>query len=185
MKKGSKMSNESKIKMSIAKKGNSYRKGKMHTEISKEKNRLSHLGKIAWNKGLMGYGIFNKGRKHTIESKKNMSEAHLGFVMPDCQKIKISEAKKGEKCHFWRGGISSTSYGEKWTPWLKTKIRKRDKFVCYVCKNNGYHVHHIDYNKENCEDDNLITLCKSCHMKTNGNREYWKEFLTNKLKKTL
>lgn len=34
-------------------------------------------------------------------------------------------------------------------------------------------VHHIDYNKFNCNPENLITLCKSCHVKTNHNRNYW------------
>lgn len=37
-------------------------------------------------------------------------------------------------------------------------------------------VHHIDYNKLNCNPNNLITLCKSCHMKTNFNREYWLDY---------
>jgi len=32
---------------------------------------------------------------------------------------------------------------------------------------------HIDYNKKNCNPDNLITLCHSCHSKTNHNRNYW------------
>jgi hypothetical protein len=25
----------------------------------------------------------------------------------------------------------------------------------------------------NCKDNNLITLCNSCHSKTNFNRDYW------------
>ena len=32
---------------------------------------------------------------------------------------------------------------------------------------------HIDYDKKNCNSDNLITLCRSCHRKTNFNRENW------------
>jgi len=35
------------------------------------------------------------------------------------------------------------------------------------------HIHHIDYNKFNCESSNLITLCLKCHLSTNGNRDYW------------
>jgi len=34
-------------------------------------------------------------------------------------------------------------------------------------------VHHINYNKKNCDINNLVSLCRSCHMKTNFNREYW------------
>lgn len=43
--------------------------GKKHTEKSKEKNRISHLG-----------NTYNKGRKHSEESKKNMSEGHKGQI---------------------------------------------------------------------------------------------------------
>ena len=32
---------------------------------------------------------------------------------------------------------------------------------------------HIDYNKKNCNSDNLITLCHNCHSKTNHNRNNW------------
>ena len=32
---------------------------------------------------------------------------------------------------------------------------------------------HIDYDKDNLDPKNLISLCKSCHMKTNHNRAYW------------
>ena len=32
---------------------------------------------------------------------------------------------------------------------------------------------HIDYDKLNCNPDNLISLCNSCHSKTNYNRNYW------------
>ena len=34
-------------------------------------------------------------------------------------------------------------------------------------------VHHIDYDKNNSNPNNLIVLCKGCHAKTNFNREYW------------
>jgi len=37
-------------------------------------------------------------------------------------------------------------------------------------------VHHIDYDKKNCDPENLITLCKNCHPKTNSNRGDWIEF---------
>lgn len=34
-------------------------------------------------------------------------------------------------------------------------------------------VHHINYNKYDQTEDNLISLCKSCHTKTNFSREDW------------
>jgi len=34
--------------------------------------------------------------------------------------------------------------------------------------------------KKNCNPDNLLTLCKNCHQKTNFNRKYWIKCLTRK-----
>ena len=34
-------------------------------------------------------------------------------------------------------------------------------------------IHHIDYNKKNCKEDNLISLCVHCHGLTNKNRNSW------------
>lgn len=37
-------------------------------------------------------------------------------------------------------------------------------------------VHHIDYNKQNNNPENLITLCNRCNSKVNFNREYWTQY---------
>lgn len=39
--------------------------------------------------------------------------------------------------------------------------------------NKKLNIHHIDYNKNNSNPNNLISLCVNCHMITNGNRKYW------------
>jgi len=44
-------------------------KGKKHSEESKEKNKIAHLGHT-----------YNRGRIHSEESKKNMSDAHKGQI---------------------------------------------------------------------------------------------------------
>ena len=41
------------------------------------------------------------------------------------------------------------------------------------------HIHHIDYNKQNCSHKNLITTCNQCNTRANFNRSYWQEFYTN------
>jgi hypothetical protein len=38
---------------------------------------------------------------------------------------------------------------------------------------------HIDYNKKNCNPNNLISLCNSCHSKTNFDRKYWINYFLN------
>ena len=42
-------------------------------------------------------------------------------------------------------------------------------------------VHHIDYNKQNCKESNLITLCNSGNARVNFNRKYWIGFFKNKI----
>jgi len=60
---------------------------------------------------------------------------------------------------------------------LKRSIRERDNYTCRICGKQQteitFAVHHKDYDKKNCNPDNLITLCRSCHSKTNQNRDYW------------
>jgi len=42
-------------------------------------------------------------------------------------------------------------------------------------------IHHIDYNKQNCKENNLITLCGSCNTRANFNRSYWVDFYKQKV----
>jgi len=71
---------------------------------------------------------------------------------------------------------------------LKEQIRFRDNYICQICGlttiENGKQlpVHHIDYNKKNNAEDNLIALCVSCHTKTNFNRDYWRNYFNGKNK---
>jgi len=85
---------------------------------------------------------------------------------------------KLDKNPMWHGGISFEPYTIAWTKILKNTIRERDNYNCVICNKYGKDVHHIDYNKENCEKDNLITLCHKCHIKTNFNRDYWYAYFT-------
>ena len=111
---------------------------------------------------------------------------------------------KGEKNHFFNihlFGVLSPTYidGRSYKPYSiefnkerRFKIRTRDNFTCQNCDMSEeehlivhgqvLHVHHIDYNKENCKEDNLISLCISCNVKANKNRSYWKDFYQNKIR---
>jgi hypothetical protein len=90
----------------------------------------------------------------------------------------------------WRGGISFEPYTPEFNDQLKKSIRKRGNYQCQNCGmteeehliviGTNLHVHHIDYNKKNNNENNLITLCNQCHLRTNYNRNYWKEVLKNK-----
>lgn len=98
---------------------------------------------------------------------------------------------QGEKHCNWKNGASRQLYPLKFNDELKENIRKRDGYNCQLCNLQdeehiliyGYSlmVHHIDYVKENCEDNNLISLCNQCHGRTNYNRTYWTDFFQSKL----
>jgi 5-methylcytosine-specific restriction endonuclease McrA len=91
----------------------------------------------------------------------------------------------------WCGGISFEPYSIDWTNILKEKIRQRDNYQCQNCSiteeehlivvGTNLIVHHIDYNKQNCKEDNLITVCNSCNARANFNRSYWKNIYQNKI----
>lgn len=81
----------------------------------------------------------------------------------------------------WKGG-SFDYYGPNWEN-VREKILDRDNYTCRVCNDMAENVHHIKprkdfridgeykYKKANREQ-NLISLCLSCHMRFEGN---WKE----------
>lgn len=147
-------------------------KGKHHSEETKKKMSISKKG-------------INKGIKLSEEHKQKISKARLerkkklGYINSPETRKKIS----GSNHHNWRGGLSP--YPKGWTDTLRKSIRQRDNYVCQICgmrqdKLKGMFkkldVHHIDYNKDNLNPNNLITLCQKCHMKTNYKRRYWKKY---------
>jgi hypothetical protein len=89
--------------------------------------------------------------------------------------------RSGENHWNWQDGKSFEPYGIEFNDELKERIRKRDGYTCQECGktqkelDRKLDVHHIDYDKQNNNEDNLISLCSSCHMKTNYNREDWIE----------
>jgi len=154
-----------------------------------------------FGKTLVGEAHPYFGKKHTEEWKQNKRKERIGFQFSNKTKLrmrksalgrtnteeqnrKIVESHLGEKHWNWQGGISSEPYSLDWTEELKENVRKRDNYKCQECGRKQtdklFPVHHIDYNKKNSVDDNLITLCISCHIKTNGNREQWQDHF-NKL----
>lgn len=79
----------------------------------------------------------------------------------------------GENNPNWRGGSSFEEYPEEFNSQLKQEVRERDNHTCQMCGmpepivedvfNRVLEVHHLDENKDNCEIDNLISVCRSCH----------------------
>lgn len=117
------------------------------------------------------------GKHHSQETREKMSKANKGKTA--WNKGKPSKIR-GAKSHLWKGGISFESYSVDWTKTLKRSIRERDKYTCKVCgkqqEDRALDVHHIDYDKKNCNPTNLVALCVSCHRKTNYRRDYWTKY---------
>ena len=90
----------------------------------------------------------------------------------------------GKLAYNWNNGSSFEPYPIDWTAMLRETIRVRDNHQCQICgkstKKNGrkLDVHHIDYDKNNLNPDNLISLCCSCHCKSNSNRDIYIEFFS-------
>ena len=150
-------------------------KGKKLSEEHKLKLSLVKRGKPGNAKG--------KHWKMSERDKMNLSKRLKGISKPpqtEEHKRKISKNRKG-KCvgaqhPHWNNGSSFEPYSLDWTKTLKQNIRERDKYTCQLCGQFGNVVHHIDYNKKNCNLENLITLCVSCHTKVNFNRDYWTNY---------
>lgn len=133
------------------------------------------------------------GRKHSKETKQKMSEMRrgknncfYGKKHTDETIRKMSEIKKGKNNFHWLGGKSFEPYGVEFNKELRKQIRQRDNFICQECeyteKQLGYRlgIHHIDYDKQNNNSDNLIALCKSCHAQTNFKRKNWTKYFMQK-----
>ena len=151
------------------------RKGYRHSEETKAKISKANKGKPRskklrkhlsekvkdWHKT---HDNSFKGKHHSIESKKKMSLALKGKYI-------------NEKASNWQGGKSAFPYAVGWNQTLREKIKERDLHLCQnpLCDHTFLvlDVHHIDYDKQNNKEKNLITLCKRCHGKTQKNRKYW------------
>lgn len=129
--------------------------------------------------------VIEKIRKCSLELWQD--EEHRNKHLLTLNSLEYHEAHSGENAWNWQGGKSFEIYPKEWTNRLKKSIRKRDNHQCQVCNTHQnllgkkLDVHHIDYNKKNCNPNNLISLCESCHMKTNFNRDKWTEFFRLKI----
>jgi hypothetical protein len=133
------------------------------------------------SKALKGKPKSEEHRKKISKAKKGKPSGSKGKHWKIKDTSKMSEAKKGEKNPNYQGGKKFKIYPEKFWE-LRQAIRTRDHYTCQVCgKYPAFDVHHIDYNKKNCEPENLITLCRSCHSKTQFHKEYWKNYFLQKI----
>jgi len=101
------------------------------------------------------------GKKHSTESIEKMRKANTGRF-------------DGQNHPQWKGGLSKQPYAFNWKK-ISNKIIQRDNGVCQnpFCnkKDNRMTAHHIDYDKKNNQQSNLIALCNSCNCRANFKRQ--------------
>jgi hypothetical protein len=159
---GRKHTLEARKKISEKNKGNHKHTGKRHSEETKR--LLSELKK--------GKPSPRKGAKHTKETRIKMSCRIRGIPVEEFDKF------------IWCEG-----YCEKFDTPFKERVREFFGRRCVECgkdeKDNGrnrLYVHHVNYDKQTCcntASKLFVCLCGTCHSKTNGNREYWKQHFTD------
>ena len=142
---------------------------------------LVHLSQTAKERMSIPENCPFLGKHHTEETKQNISEHHI--------KLGLS---KGEKNPNWQGGIWDHPYPPEFNKALKKAIRKRDNYICQNCLklessqldeiNKRLQIHHIDYNKDNLDKTNLITLCNKCNCLANYDRDFWYAYYTEIIK---
>jgi len=178
----------------------SYGKQRCRSCAAKEnlKNPKNHSGYIN--------GKFSDNPNHCIDCNKIISPTtkrckscntkylhKIGILnSKDENNPNFGNHKLAGKNHWnWIDGRSYEPYTEEFNKELKELILKRDNYECQNCgMTQEEHlivigriltIHHIDYDKKNCKEENLITTCLWCNTRANFNRTYWQKFYINKL----
>lgn len=182
------MSDELKLKLSIAK------KGKVFTEEHRKKLSLSHLGKIPSN--IEYFATCRKGVSLSEEHKRKIGLKHKGKTISEETRKKIGSAGKGRTA--WNKGIKGLLAGDKNPNWVsdRSKLKKFNRQVggahsewvntCKIrddkkCKLRGkecsgrLEVHHIfrfsEYPERRYDITNGITLCHFHHPRKKQDEE--------------
>lgn len=170
--------------------------GQTRSEETRRNISKSIMGHISHTKGLTKEN--SKGLKKVSESL--MGHKNFNVELKGCFKkghiptggFNINPPKM-EKNWNWRGGKSFEPYGIEFNKELKEYIRNKYNFRCQECfrhQDELYYksgrkyklmIHHIDYDKRNNNENNLIPLCVSCHGQTQFNRDDWTDYYQGKV----
>ena len=140
-------------------------------------------------------------QKHKVDNEKMYSDEEFkkfhrqktidAMARPDVKEKLLSginseswiEAHSGPNNHAWQDGRSFEPYSKEFNKQLKERIRRRDNYTCQFCERTEFEnwrkygrnlsTHHIDYDKKNSDEQNLISLCDVCHPATYFDREFW------------
>jgi len=116
----------------------------------------------------------------TGQSRKNIAK----YCSVSCSGKGYAGKNVKEKNGNWKGGVMNLPYSIEFRSSLKNFIRTRDHNTCQLCRKTKVEegknlaVHHINYDKEDSFELNLISLCSSCNGKVNNNKKMWEDYFT-------
>lgn len=136
-----------------------------------------------------------KGKKHKESTKEKIRQArikdgHVPYLNKDGEHW--LKGIKGKKHPCWKGGLTPERqkvYSSlEWVEAVK-KVWKRDNAICQNCgkhhnteENRGnFHIHHIisfQNRATRTKVDNLILLCKKCHIWVHSKKNTENKFIT-------
>jgi hypothetical protein len=127
------------------------------------------------------------GIETTINGRKTI---HGQYCSKKCRWADVGRKLSGSNCHLWNGGSSFEPYCPMFNNEFRNRVLAFWGNKCLLCgktmEENGKNmdVHHVNYDKMVCCDGVqpiMATLCRSCHSKTNHDRERWESFLEDKI----
>ncbi len=158
-----------------------FKKGYVPTIEQRKKQSLIKLGGVPWN----------KGKRLSIEHRKNLSVALSGRSLSDETKQKLSyihlelgtkpPVYLGENNFKWTGGINML--------YLRKKVLLRDNYTCQICGLLDKEIMEVDHQKPKrifpelkFDLNNLLSLCPNCHSrKTKTDRKWIAQVLKDRL----
>lgn len=129
------------------------------------------------------FELIKKGRIWVENGKGN--KGRTGKIWTPEQRIRIGNQRRknwddgvynsvhiGENNHNWKGGKSKETYPSEFYE-IREFVLDRDNYQCQVCGKGLHtkkfaHVHHRDGNKQNNDQNNLLSLCIFCHSKVHS-----------------
>ena len=155
-----------------------------------------------------GFGVIGFGNDHPrwkgikkelpncLDCGKELSKSHCKKCAKCSYKDRIGRKgvqRFGKDNPNYKHGKGNLGYPPEFNDTLRDKIRSRDNYECQGigCTitqeehiqmwSRSIEVHHIDHIRTNCQESNLITLCKSCNVRANTNKEFWQDYYTKKV----
>lgn len=102
------------------------------------------------------------------------SRLSVQFCSRKCSAKWQSIHYSGVNSPIYKPDADRRSYPPEFNLTLRMSIRRRDKFCCRICgvyqkgRGKALDVHHIDGGRDNNSPDNLISLCRKCHLKVHS-----------------